>query len=183
MKITQTNLKGLAIIEPTVFTDDRGYFFESFHEEKYYEIGIQNRFVQDNESKSEKNVIRGLHYQVGENAQGKLVRVISGKILDVAVDIRFGSPTFGQYVAIELSADDFRQFWIPAGFAHGFSVLSEEAIVCYKCTNLYSQKDEKGILFNDPDLNIDWEIENPIVSDRDKQHISFKDISRDFIYE
>ena len=183
MKVTQTDLKGLLIIEPDIFADDRGYFFESYNQKKYEEIGIPEIFIQDNQSYSKQNVIRGLHYQVGENAQGKLVRVVSGKILDVAVDIRFGSPTFGKYIAIDLSAEDFRQFWIPAGFAHGFSVLSDEAIVCYQCTNLYSQKNERGIIFNDPDLNIDWKIENPKVSDRDKQHISLKDISRDFIYE
>ncbi len=183
MKITQTDLKDLIIIEPAVFNDDRGYFFETFHKQKYREIGIHDRFVQDNESKSKKDVIRGLHYQVGDNAQGKLVRVVSGKILDVAVDIRFGSPTFGKYSAVELSEDNKLQLWIPSGFAHGFSVLSEEAIVCYKCTNLYSQKDERGIIFNDPDLNINWGIDNPKVSYRDKQHISLKDISRDFIYE
>ena len=136
MKITQTDLKDLIIIEPAVFNDDRGYFFETFHKQKYREIGIHDRFVQDNESKSKKDVIRGLHYQVGDNAQGKLVRVVSGKILDVAVDIRFGSPTFGKYSAVELSEDNKLQLWIPSGFAHGFSVLSEEATVSYKYTKI-----------------------------------------------
>ena len=181
MKIITTELAGLKIIEPDVFLDERGYFFESFNETKYREIGISKTFLQDNESKSKQGVIRGLHYQVGENAQGKLVRVVLGKILDVAVDIRFGSPTFGQYVSTELSAEDFRQFWIPAGFAHGFSVLSDEAIVNYKCTSLYSKQDERGIIYNDPDLNIDWKIKNPEISERDSQHLLFKDIKKDFL--
>ena len=183
MKITQTDLKGLLIIEPDIFKDDRGYFFESFNKTKYHKIGIPEKFVQDNESKSRQGVIRGLHYQIGENAQGKLVRVVSGKILDVAVDIRFGSPTFGQYVAMELTAEDFRQFWIPTGFAHGFSVLSDEAIVNYKCTEPYSKQAERGIIFNDPTLEIDWRISKQIVSQKDLQLPRFKEIKRDFIYE
>jgi len=183
MKIINTKIEELFIIEPEVFTDGRGYFFESYTKQRYQEIGLTDDFVQDNESRSIQRVIRGLHYQVGENAQGKLVRVASGRILDVAVDIRFGSPTFGKYVTTELSSNDFRQFWIPPGFAHGFAVLSKEAILCYKCTRPYSPEDERGIVFNDPTLAINWQIEDPLVSRKDKSLPRFKDIAKDFIYE
>ena len=183
MKVTQTDLKGLLIIEPDIFVDDRGNFFESYNQNKYKESGITEIFIQDNQSFSKKNVIRGLHYQIGENSQGKLVRVVSGKILDVAVDIRFGSPTYGKYSAVELSEDNKLQLWIPEGFAHGFSVLSNEATVSYKCTKLYSKDDERGIIFNDPDLTIDWQISSAIVSEKDLKLQSFKEIDRDFIYE
>jgi dTDP-4-dehydrorhamnose 3,5-epimerase len=183
MKIIRTDIEEILIFEPDVFRDSRGYFFESYNKKTYQDFGIIDEFVQDNESTSKQSVIRGLHYQVGENAQGKLVRVILGRILDVAVDIRFGSPTFGQHIATELSADDFRQFWIPKGFAHGFSVLSEEAILCYKCTKPYSPSDERGIVFNDPDLGIDWKVTTPIVSEKDRSLTNFKDIEMDFIYE
>ncbi len=183
MKIIKTKLKEIFIIEPDIFYDKRGYFFESYNEEKYKEIGINEIFVQDNQSFSLKSVIRGLHYQVGENAQGKLIRVLSGKILDVAVDIRFGSPTFGKYVSAKLSAENNHQIWLPKGFAHGFAVISEIATISYKCTKPYSKADERGIIFNDPDLAIDWKIKNPIVSDKDKKQSKFKEIQRDFIYE
>ena len=144
--------------------------------------GIDFSFVQDNISKSKKGTIRGLHYQIGEKAQGKLCKVIYGKVLDVAVDIRFGSPTFGKYFSSELSEENHTQLWIPPGFAHGFSVLSDEAIFSYKCTALYSKEHERAIIFNDPDLNIDWKVKNPIVSEKDFKAPLIKDIQKDFIY-
>ena len=182
MKANRTEIEGLLIIEPDIYYDKRGYFFESYNEKKYRELGIEEKFVQDNQSKSQKDSIRGLHYQVGENAQGKLVRVIAGRVMDYAVDIRFGSPTFGQYISVELSTENNLQFWIPEGFAHGFCVLEDETIMQYKCTAFYSKKDERGILYNDPDLAIDWKISNPIVSERDLKNKLFKDIDKDFIY-
>ena len=182
MKFIKTKLDGVLIIEPDVFPDDRGYFFESFSEKKYNENGFEQYFVQDNISKSKIGTIRGLHYQVGESAQGKLCQVILGKVLDAAVDIRFGSPTFGEYVTVELTDENHKQLWMPPGFAHGFSVLSETAIFHYKCTNLYSKKDERSILFNDPDLNIDWQVKDIEVSEKDLKGIRFKDIEKDFIY-
>ncbi len=182
MEIIKTDIKGLLIIKPKVFGDERGYFFESFNEINYQKAGINFCFVQDNISKSKKNTVRGLHYQVGDYAQGKLCKVIYGKVLDVAVDIRFGSPTFGKYFSSELSEENHAQLWIPPGFAHGFSVLSDEAIFSYKCTKLYSKADERAILFNDPDLNIDWKVNNPIVSEKDFKANLFKKIEKDFIY-
>jgi len=182
LDIIKTDIKGLLIIKPKVFGDERGYFFESFNEINYQKAGINFCFVQDNISKSKKNTVRGLHYQVGDYAQGKLCKVIYGKVLDVAVDIRFGSPTFGKYFSSELSEENHAQLWIPPGFAHGFSVLSDEAIFSYKCTKLYSKADERAILFNDPDLNIDWKVNNPIVSEKDFKANLFKKIEKDFIY-
>jgi dTDP-4-dehydrorhamnose 3,5-epimerase len=182
MQFVKTKLDGVLIIEPDVFFDDRGYFFESFSEKKYNENGFDQYFVQDNISKSKIGTIRGLHYQVGESAQGKLCQVILGKVLDAAVDIRFGSPTFGEYVTVELTDENHKQLWMPPGFAHGFSVLSETAIFHYKCTNLYSKKDERSILYNDPDLNIDWQVKDVEVSEKDLKGIRFKDIEKDFIY-
>lgn len=182
MEVVKTEFEGLLIIKPKVFGDERGYFFESYNEVVYQKAGIQLCFVQDNISKSKKGTIRGLHYQVGEKAQGKLCKVIFGKVLDVAVDIRFGSPTFGKYFSSELSEENHTQLWIPPGFAHGFSVLSDEAIFSYKCTSLYSKEHERAILFNDTDLNIDWKVSNPIVSEKDLQAIKLKDIQKDFIY-
>lgn len=182
MKFIETDIKGLLIIEPDVFPDSRGFFFESYSKKKYSERGLNFDFVQDNISKSTKGTIRGLHYQIGENAQGKLCQVISGKVYDVAVDIRFGSPTFGKYCSVELSGENHRQYWLPPGFAHGFCVLSDEAIFMYKCTNLYSKNDERAILFNDPDIGIDWKVETPIVSDKDLLATKFKDIEKDFVF-
>ncbi len=181
MKFNETNLSGVILIEPDVFNDSRGYFYESFSKKRYAEI-LDKEFVQDNISKSKKGTIRGLHYQIGENAQGKLCQVLYGKVLDVAVDIRFGSPTFGKYFAAELSDENKNQLWIPPGFAHGFSVLSNEAIFMYKCTAYYSKPDERAIIFSDKDLNIDWKIENPVISEKDLQAKSFKNIDKDFIF-
>lgn len=182
MEVIKANIDGLLIIKPDVFGDDRGYFFETYSNRRYAEYGIEEDFVQDNISKSLKGTIRGLHYQVGDKAQGKLCHVIKGKVLDVAVDIRFDSPTFGQYFSIELTGEDKTQLWIPPGFAHGFAVLSDEVLFVYKCTNYYSKPDERAILYNDPQLNIDWKVENPIVSEKDLNAIRFKEIQADFVY-
>ncbi len=150
MKTDKINLDGIRVIQPDVFGDTRGYFFESYSNKKYIEIGVDANFVQDNISKSVKGTLRGLHLQIGEKAQGKLCQVISGRVLDVAVDVRPDSATFGKYFSIELSGENHTQVWIPAGFAHGFSVLSEEAIFSYKCTNYYDKDSERSILYNDP---------------------------------
>jgi dTDP-4-dehydrorhamnose 3,5-epimerase len=182
LEVIKTELKGLLIIKPKVFGDERGYFFESYNEDTYRNAGIDYIFVQDNISKSKRGTIRGLHYQVGDKAQGKLCKVIYGKVLDVAVDIRFGSPTFGKYFSSELSEENHTQLWIPPGFAHGFSVLSEEAIFSYKCTALYSKEHERAILYNDPSLNINWKVENPIVSGKDAKAKLLQEIQNDFIY-
>jgi dTDP-4-dehydrorhamnose 3,5-epimerase len=179
MKMEETKLKGVIVITPDSFGDSRGYFLETFNEKRYWEAGIQNIFVQDNISKSVKDTIRGLHYQIGEFAQGKLCEVLFGKVLDVAVDIRRGSPTFGKYTSAELSEENHRQIWIPAGFAHGFSVLSDEAIFHYKCSQFYSKEYERALYYADPDLAIDWGIKNPIVSEKDKKAKRFRDIGDD----
>ena len=182
MKIVETGINGLLIVEPDVFSDNRGFFFESYSKLRYDEVGLNFDFVQDNFSKSMKGTVRGLHYQVGEKAQGKLCQVIEGQVLDVAVDIRFNSPTFGKHFSLILDSEKKLQLWIPPGFAHGFSVLSEEAIFSYKCTNYYSKDHERAILFNDPDLNIDWKVLHPVVSQKDKNATLFKKIEKDFIY-
>ncbi len=182
MKIEKTDIEGLLIIHPDVFGDERGFFFESYNGKKYKDSGLNTDFVQDNISKSKYGTVRGLHYQIGEFTQGKLCQVLKGKVLDVAVDIRTGSPTFGKYAAIELSGDNHIQFWIPPGFAHGFSVLSDEAFFMYKCTNYYSKENERSILYNDPDLSINWGVDNPIVSPKDKDANLFSEINKDFIY-
>ena len=172
MKVTKTDIEGIVIIEPRIFDDARGYFFEAFSEREFAEQVCDCHFVQDNEAKSSFGVIRGLHFQLPPHAQSKLVRVISGRILDVAVDIRKSSPTFGKYVAVELSAENHRQIFIPKGFAHGYSVLSEEAIVAYKCDNYYAPESEGAITWNDADLAIDWQIpaEKVVLSEKDKHH-------------
>jgi dTDP-4-dehydrorhamnose 3,5-epimerase len=182
LEIIKTDLKDLLIIKPKVFDDDRGYFFESYSKEKFLLNGLEINFVQDNISKSKKGAIRGLHYQIGKNAQGKLCYVLLGKVLDVAVDIRFGSPTFGQHFSYELSEENHAQLWLPPGFAHGFSVLSDEVIFAYKCTALYSKEHERSILYNDPDLKIDWKVDNPIISNKDSKAPFFKDIQKDFVF-
>lgn len=182
MEIETTPIEGLLVIKPKVFGDSRGYFLESFRLSKFREHGINYNFVQDNISKSKKGTIRGLHYQIGEMAQGKLCQVICGKVLDVAVDIRFNSPTFGKYYSAVLSEDDHKQLWIPPGFAHGFSVLSDEAIFYYKCTQYYSKEHERAIRYDDPELSINWQIENPIVSEKDLSAKFFKEIDQDFFY-
>lgn len=171
MNVIKTEIEGLVIIEPKVFGDERGYFFESFSQREFEEKVCQTVFVQDNESKSKYGVLRGLHFQKPPYAQAKLVRVIKGKVLDVAVDIREESPTFGKHVAVELSEENKRQLFIPRGFAHGFVVLSDEAVFQYKCDNYYAPDYEDGILWNDPKLGIDWKIpeEDVILSEKDKR--------------
>jgi len=183
MTFEKTFIDGLLIITPDVFHDERGYFFESYNLNKYSGSGLNQTFVQDNISKSQKGTIRGLHYQVGEFAQGKLCLVILGKVLDVAVDVRFNSPTYGKYFSIELNDNNKKQLWIPPGFAHGFSVLSEEAVFSYKCTNFYSKQHERAILYSDTDLNINWQVDVPLVSPKDLQATKFRDINKDFIYK
>jgi dTDP-4-dehydrorhamnose 3,5-epimerase len=175
MEITKTGLDGLLILCPTVFSDERGYFFESYNDRIFKEAGLNFSFVQHNISRSVKNTIRGLHFQTGEMSQGKLCQVIYGKVLDVAVDIRFDSPTFGQHFATELSEENHLQMWIPPGFAHGFAVLSENTIFSYKCTQLYSKAHEGSILYNDMDLNIDWKVRDPIVSEKDLNAPAFRE--------
>lgn len=177
-----TFIPGLLVIEPDFFPDNRGYFFESFSKEKYKDAGIAVEFVQDNLSKSTKNTVRGLHYQAGEFAQGKLCQVITGTVLDVALDVRFGSPTFGKYFSVELSGENHKQIWIPPGFAHGFSVLSDEAVFSYKCTAKYDKPSERSILYNDPILGIDWNVESPIVSEKDLKAKKFDEIEKDFFF-
>ena len=178
MNVIQTDIPGVVIIEPKVFGDERGYFFESWSQKEFDEKVRPIKFVQDNESKSHYGVLRGLHFQKGKYAQSKLVRVVKGRVLDVAVDIRKGSPTFGQHVKVELSEENHRQFFIPRGFAHGFVVLSEEAIFQYKCDNYYAPQEEGAIAWNDPGLNIDWpvSISDLILSEKDKCHPSLSDI-------
>ncbi len=183
MKVSETELQGVLLIQPDVFGDERGFFLESFNLERYKDAGIEYNFVQDNLSKSKKGTIRGLHYQVGEMAQGKLCYVINGKVLDVAVDIRFGSPTFGKHITHILNSQNKNQIWIPPGFAHGFSVLSEEAIFVYKCTQVYSKEHERAILYNDPEISIDWQVKNPIVSEKDLNGKLFKEIEKDFVLQ
>ena len=178
MKVIKTNIDGVLIIEPTVFGDSRGYFFESYNKQRFNEAtGLNINFVQDNQSKSCYGVLRGLHFQKPPYAQSKLVRCVRGKVLDVAVDIRKSSPTFGKYVAVELTEDNHRQLFIPHGFAHGFVVLSDEAIFQYKCDNFYHKESEGAIAWNDPEINIDWTIpfDDVILSDKDKVNPLLKD--------
>ncbi|MBP5995693.1 MAG: dTDP-4-dehydrorhamnose 3,5-epimerase [Crocinitomicaceae bacterium] len=169
MKIEQTPIKDLQIIIPTVFTDERGYFFEAYHQQKLEDLGLSIDFIQDNQSFSQKGTIRGLHYQNPPYAQSKLVRVLSGEIIDVAVDLRKDSPTFGRHFSILLSAENQKQLFIPQGFAHGFSVLSETATILYKCDQVYHKESEGGIRFDDAELNIDWgvEVQSAVVSEKD----------------
>ena len=184
MNVIKTDIEGVVIIEPKVFGDDRGYFFESFSQPRFDELVRPVKFVQDNESKSKYGVLRGLHFQKGQHAQSKLVRVVKGRVLDVAVDIRKGSPTFGKYVAVELTEDNHRQFFIPRGFAHGFAVLSEEAIFQYKCDNLYAPESEGAIIWNDPEIGIDWGLaaEDVVLSPKDMCHPMLKDAPELFDY-
>ena len=167
MIIESTILPEVKVITPEVFSDERGYFLEIYQKNKFIENKIPHHFYQDNEVKSKKHTIRGLHYQI-KNPQGKIVRAVLGKILDVAVDIRLGSPNFGKAVSIILTEKNKKMLYIPEGFAHGYGVLSEESIVVYKCTRIYDMKNEHGIIWNDPSININWEIDNPLLSSKDK---------------
>ncbi len=178
MNFIKSPIDGVYIVEPSIFFDSRGYFFESYNETLFVKNGISNRFVQDNQSKSVYGVVRGLHCQLGEHSQAKLVRVLSGRVLDVAVDIRKDSPTFGQHVAVELSSENNRQLFIPRHFLHGFSVLSDEAVFAYKVDNFYCKEAEFGIAYNDPDIGIDWRIpkDKIITSEKDRMANSIKDL-------
>ena len=182
MPFKETGIQGLYVFEPKVLSDERGYFYESYNENIFNDFGITTRFVQDNQSYSKKNTIRGLHYQLNPNAQAKLVRVIYGEVLDVAVDLRRHSPTYGKHFSVRLSADNHLQLYIPRGFAHGYSVLSETAIFFYKCDGFYHKKSERGILYNDPDLAIDWLVneQDAIVSQKDKLNVSFHSAESNF---
>ena len=183
MQIETVAIPGLLILTPDIYTDERGWFMESFQAKRYQEIlGSDIQFVQDNLSQSKKGVLRGLHYQAPPFAQGKLVSVMRGRVLDVAVDIRFGSPTFGAHVVVELSAENRKQLWIPVGFAHGFVSLEEGTLFSYKCTNVYSREHDRGVLWNDPSLGIEWGIDDPVVSTKDKQHPLLKDIPQEFTF-
>ena len=184
MEVIKTLIEGVVIIEPRLFKDGRGYFFESFNQREFEEKVCKTTFVQDNESKSSYGVIRGLHFQKPPFAQSKLVRVVKGAALDVAVDIRKGSPTFGQHVAVELTEENHRQFFIPRGFAHGFSVLSEEVIFQYKCDNFYAPLSEGALVWNDPDLAIDWRIpmDKGLLSEKDNYHPRLRSIDSPFDY-
>lgn len=174
MRVLPTSLPGVLIVEPRVLRDARGFFLETFHAERYAEHGIEGPFVQDNHSRSVRHTLRGLHWQTYQ-PQGKLIRVIEGEVFDVAVDVRPHSPSRGQWVSVVLSADDFRQVYVPPGFAHGFCVLSDVAQVEYKCTTAYHRESERGIIWNDPELAIAWPVATPILSDRDRLHGSFAD--------
>jgi dTDP-4-dehydrorhamnose 3,5-epimerase len=180
MEIVSTPLAGLLIIKPDVFEDDRGYFFESHNYLKFLNAGLDVKFLQDNESKSKKGVLRGLHFQAPPFDQGKLVRVIRGSVIDVAVDIRKDSPTYGRWESVVLSGQNKWMYWIPPGFAHGFATLEEDTIFFYKCTNVYNKTCEGSIRWNDPDLNIDWGIAGPVVSEKDKVAPQFKEIVSPF---
>ncbi len=174
MKIETTKIPDLIVLSPKIFFDDRGYFYESYNKNSFKNTtGLDIDFVQDNESKSSRGVVRGLHYQLPPYAQSKLIRVIKGEILDVAVDIRENSETYGEVFSIILNEDNKKMLFIPRGFAHGFSVLSEKAIINYKCDNFYNKSSESGIIYNDSSLNIDWKIKDAIISEKDKSHPSF----------
>lgn len=182
MEVIKTAIEGVVIIEPRVFKDDRGYFFESFSQREFEEKVRPINFVQDNESMSSYGVMRGLHFQTPPFTQSKLVRCVKGKVLDVAVDIRKGSPTYGQHVAVELSEENHRQFFVPRGFAHGFAVLSETAIFQYKCDNFYAPQADGGISIKDESLGIDWQIpmDKAILSEKDLKHLCLKDFDTPF---
>jgi dTDP-4-dehydrorhamnose 3,5-epimerase len=180
MEVIKTKIEGLLIINPKVFGDVRGYFFESYNDSVFKDNGIDAKFIQDNQSLSNSGVLRGLHFQAPPFDQGKLVRVITGAVLDVAVDIRKNSTTYGEHIAIELSEDNKTMFYIPPGFAHGFLTLKDSTIFSYKCTNLYNKASEGTVLWNDSDLNINWNISNPLLSEKDLVGTKFKDFSSPF---
>lgn len=178
MKVVETGLPGVLVVEPQVFGDSRGYFYESYNESKFRKAGIDRRFVQSNVSRSDRGVLRGLHYQ-WPNPQGKLVSVLEGEVFDVAVDIRRGSPTFGQWAGVMLTADNHRHLWIPEGFSHGFCVLSEHATFTYQCTALYDAEADAGIHWNDADIGIDWPLSDPQLSPKDTRVPLLRDIPHD----
>ena len=180
MEVIETKIKGLLIINPNIFGDARGYFFESYNEETFKKNGITAKFIQDNQSLSGTGVLRGLHFQAPPFDQGKLVRVITGAVLDVAVDIRKNSPTYGEHVTIELTAENKTMFYIPPGFAHGFLTLKDDTIFSYKCTNLYNKNSEGTVLWNDTDLNINWNVKDPLLSEKDLAGTIFKEFNSPF---
>lgn len=175
MKVENTDIEGLLLIKPNVFKDERGYFFESFNKDKFLHAGITSEFVQDNQSLSQKGVLRGLHFQNPPFEQGKLVRVIKGAVLDVALDIRKNSKTYGNHYAVELNETNQFMLWIPPGFAHGFLTLEDDTIFSYKCSNIYNKSSEDSILWNDPTISINWGIESPLLSEKDKTGKLFQD--------
>ena len=179
--VEERELEGIIIFETEVFRDDRGYFMEFYNEKRFNHNVLENfSFKQDNISCSKKNVLRGLHFQAPPYEQGKLIQVLNGRVIDVVVDLRKGSKTYGNHMKIELSSDNFKQLWIPPGFAHGFLTLEDETLFSYKCTNYYSKNHEMSLLWNDENLNIDWNIENPIISDKDKRATRFQDLNSPF---
>lgn len=180
MERIETPIAGLMIIKPKVFYDERGYFYETYNKLRFIEAGISSEFIQDNQSLSQIGALRGLHFQAPPFEQGKLVRVVKGAVLDVVVDIRKTSPTYGKYFSVELNEENMLQFWIPPGFAHGFATLRDNTIFEYKCTNVYNKPSEGGILWNDQDINIDWGIENPIVSAKDQELPAFATFNTPF---
>ncbi len=180
MEIIKTKIPDLYILKPKVFEDERGYFFESYNKETFLRMGIDQNFVQDNESKSAKYVLRGMHFQRPPFTQGKLVRVMRGAVLDVAVDLRKASPTFGQWASVKLTQENKWMYWVPPGFAHGFVTLEENTVFFYKCTNVYNKASEGSIRWNDPELHIDWGIKNPVLSGKDKIAPLFKDFISPF---
>jgi dTDP-4-dehydrorhamnose 3,5-epimerase len=182
MKIENSHIPGLKVIQPTVFADARGYFFEAFNKAVFEAHNLPTDFVQDNESKSQKGVVRGLHFQAPPFAQGKLVRVIKGAVLDVAVDIRKGSPTYGQAHVVELTESNKTMFWIPSGFAHGFHTLADDTIFSYKCTQLYNKQAEGAVYWNDPALQIDWRVQDPILSDKDREAPLLQNFDSPFVF-
>lgn len=182
MIFTELSLPGLFLIEPQVFGDHRGHFFESYNAEKFKAAGLDLHFAQDNQSLSNRGVLRGLHFQNPPYEQGKLVRVIKGAVFDVAVDIRVGSPTYGKHLGLEISEENKQMIWIPPGFAHGFLTLKDQTIFSYKCTGLYHPESEGSIAWNDTDLSIDWNFENPRLSEKDKMARPLKELNSDFIY-
>lgn len=185
MALIKTDIPGLIVFEPKVFNDSRGYFYESYNEKTFQDAGIDIKFVQDNQAKSGYGVIRGLHYQLDPYSQSKLLRVLSGTIIDVVVDIRKNSPTYGKTFSIELSAENKKQILVPQGFAHGYSVISESAEIFYKCDNFWNMESEGGIMYNDPQLNIDWGIpdDKEIISDKDRNHPDFENIKHNFLFK
>ena len=183
MKVEESHIEGLLVITPDVFKDDRGYFFESFNKDNFNKLGLPTNFVQDNESKSQRGVIRGLHFQAPPMAQGKLVRVIKGSVMDVAVDIRKGSPTYGKWHSVLLTDENKKLFWIPPGFAHGFQTLEDETIFSYKCTGTYNKGSEGSLFWNDPSIGINWDFSiKPIVSEKDGVYSLLSDLESPFIY-
>lgn len=180
MEVKKILIEGPLVIQPRIFYDARGYFYESYNNEAYVNAGVDVTFVQDNQSLSQKGAVRGLHFQASPFEQGKLVRVIKGAVYDVIVDIRKNSSTYGEHYGIELNEENFTMFWIPPGFAHGFSTLRDDTVFAYKCTNLYNKESEGGLLWNDSTLAIDWNVESPIVSDKDKILPNFNDFKSPF---